>query len=477
MESNDVHNNPEVVVVMVPFPAQGHLNQLLHFSHIITSYGIPVHYVGSGPHNHQAKLRLHGWSSQQSNQIHFHDFQLLDYKTILPPKPDPSIHWPVHFQPLFHATVHLRQPIAKLLHQLSVSFKRVVVVHDSLMTTVVEDVKSIPNAESYVFIPTSAFTTLLGYLGNSPAKLFQLDPDLPRNIPSEEGCVPTEIAEFITNQYQSLGTESGRLYNTSRVIEGRFLELLEKISKNSELKNYAIGPLNPGVGQAQTRSNGETERHRCLRWLDEQEKASVLYVAFGSTTSLSREQTNELARGLESSGHKFIWVLRKADEIDGFTQDEEEVPDGFEERVMGTGMVVREWAPQLEILAHPATGGFMSHCGWNSCMESISMGVPLAAWPMHSEQPKNSYLVSQVLRIGIVVREWEKRDELVTSSTIENAVKMLMASKEGKEMKDRVAELSYALGGSSMSDAAALNRLEIDTFISHITRTVIGKLG
>lgn len=73
------------------------------------------------------------------------------------------------------------------------------------------------------------------------------------------------------------------------------------------------------------------------------------------------------------------------------------LPEGYEERIKDVGLVVRDWAPQLEILAHPSTGGFMTHCGWNSCLESITMGVPIAAWLMHSDQPKNAYLVTEIL--------------------------------------------------------------------------------
>lgn len=120
----------------------------------------------------------------------------------------------------------------------------------------------------------------------------------------------------------------------------------------------------------------------------------MLYVSFGTTISLSKEQIKELALGLEESKQKFIWLLRDADKGDIFAADIEgqsaQLPKGFEERINEVGMVVRDWVPQLEILEHVSTGGFLSHCGWNSCMDSMSMEVPIAAWPMHSDQPKNA---------------------------------------------------------------------------------------
>ncbi|KAL2940941.1 Zeatin O-glucosyltransferase [Bienertia sinuspersici] len=110
----------------------------------------------------------------------------------------------------------------------------------------------------------------------------------------------------------------------------------------------------------------------------------------------------------------------------------------------------------------------MSHCGWNSCIESLSMGVPIVAWPMHSDQPRNVVLVSQVLRVGVVVRDWAHQSKLVMSNLIENAVKRLMVSKEGKEMKERTLKLGEAIRGSTTKGGASC--LERDAFIAYITR-------
>ncbi|KAK2977773.1 hypothetical protein RJ640_028918, partial [Escallonia rubra] len=119
------------------------------------------------------------------------------------------------------------------------------------------------------------------------------------------------------------------------------------------------------------------QRHWCLEWLDKQEPNSVIFVSFGTTTSLTDEQVEELAVGLEESEQRFIWVLRDADKGDVFEGEARkfELTEAYEQRIEGKGIVVRDWAPQIEILGHPSTGGFMSHCGWNSCMESMSMGI------------------------------------------------------------------------------------------------------
>ncbi|XP_071912150.1 zeatin O-glucosyltransferase-like [Coffea arabica] len=101
-------------------------------------------------------------------------------------------------------------------------------------------------------------------------------------------------------------------------------------------------------------------------------------------------------------------------------------------------------------------------------MESISMGVPVAAWPMHSDQPRNALLLEKVLKIGLIVRDWSKQTELVTSITVENAVRRLMDSAEGEEMRQRAKLLTKAVKDSVME--GGVSRLEMDSFIAHIRR-------
>ncbi|XP_021724160.1 zeatin O-glucosyltransferase-like [Chenopodium quinoa] len=455
-----------VAAVMVPFPMQGHLNETLHLSNLIASYGIPVHFVGSTTHNHQAKLRLHGWDPENTSKIQFHDLQLPPLTSVTP-KFDPHTTFPGHLQPLFDASFHLRQPVFQLLQELSTKFRRIIIIHDTLIATVVQDVKLIPNAESYALHSVSAFAIFFYIWESITNKPFQLDSDIPNNIPSSEGCFTPEFADYAAKQYKVLNFESGRIYNTCRPIEGRYMDLLEKLPTNANKKLFAIGPLNP----VEVKGRYTYNRHQCLEWLDKQEKDSVIYISFGTSTSMTKEQIIELAVGLERSRQKFLWVVRSADEVELSAEGDvkrPQLPEGYESRIQDRGMVVRDWAPQLEVLAHPSTGGFMSHCGWNSCMESISMGVPIAAWPMHSDQPRNTILVTQVQKFGIEVRDWAQRNELVTSTTIENAVRKLMISKEGEEMRKQAAELGGIVRGSNATGGSS--RLEMDSFIAHITR-------
>ncbi|XP_059668395.1 zeatin O-glucosyltransferase-like [Cornus florida] len=458
--------NSQVVVVMVPFPAQGHLNQLLHLSHLVASYNIPVHYVSSATHNLQAKARIHSGNHFDIANIHFHDFPTPSFLSP-PPNPNASIKFPSHLQPLFEASSQLREPVRNLLRELSPKTRRIVVIHDSLMASVVQDVASIPNAESYNFHSVSAFA-LFCHCWETLGRPFEVEANILKDLPSNEGCFTAEFIKFISTQFDHIKISSGRLYNTCRVIESPYLDLLAKKVTNNN-KQWALGPFNPVTAV----SHNKKSCHPCLDWLDKQPQNSVIYVSFGTTTSLSDEQIKELATGLERSEQKFIWVLREADRGDVFEGAGERklvevLPKGFEERVEGKGIVVREWAPQLEILGHTSTGGFMSHCGWNSCMESITMGVAMGAWPMHSDQPRNAVLIAKLLKVGVVVKDWARRAELVDSLTIETAVRRLMGSKEGEEIRKRAAEFGREV--RKAVEEGGVSRLELDSFIAHITR-------
>ncbi|KAL8147313.1 zeatin O-glucosyltransferase-like [Apium graveolens] len=454
----------QVTVVMVPFVAQGHLGQLLHLSRLVSSYNIPVHYVSTTTHIRQASTRHQGWDLLAHHNIHVHEFPIPAFQC---PAPDPNAKtkYPAQLVPSFEASIHLREPVFKLLTSLSAS-RRIVVIYDYPMASVVQDFVSLPNAESYIFQSTSAFFHFSYYwdLAGRPSPAGE---EMLQQLPSTEDCFSPGALAFWNKQQVHAKNSSGELYNTSRAIEGHYFDLLHQLQVDK--KRWGIGPFNP----VDIIEKPDQERHKCLKWLDNQAPNSVIYVSFGTTTCLTDEQIYNIAVGLENSGNKFIWVLRDADKGDIFTGDvrRPELPMGYEDRIKeaGQGMIVRGWAPQLEILAHACTGGFMSHCGWNSCLESMSMGVPIAAWPMHSDQPRNAMLITKVLSLGIVVKNLTPANDLVEALHIENAVKKLIASEEGDEMRKRAAELRSNIKKSIAE--GGVSRLELDSFIDHITRS------
>ncbi|XP_016503395.1 zeatin O-glucosyltransferase-like [Nicotiana tabacum] len=471
----------QITMVMVPFPAQGHFNQFLHLSRLVSSYHIPIHYVGFSTEISQVKARMHGWDlATATNYIHFQEF------------PTPSSYMapgPCNFSnnssetiskliaSVLDASLTLREPVSAFIKKLSSTTRRVVVIYDSMMASTVQDVVSIKNAEAYCFHAISAFANssllwdIIKYYLHLPSFLAKLAKKLflpsgayiPDGLPTLRSIFTPEFIEFMRLQHSCNKFSSGNLYDTCKVLEGPYLETLAKFSRLLGIrKQWAVGPFNPVTISGEKDSK---VRHKCLEWLDKQAQNSVILVSFGTTGYLSMEQIKELAIGLEKSQQKFIWVVR--DVLSG-GEEEVRIPEGYEERVKERGIIVKDWAPQLEILAHSSTGGFMSHCGWNSCMESITMGVPIATWPMNFDQPRNAVFVTDVLKIGVVVKNWDRRDDMIDSITIKNAVEKLMASTEGHEMRMRAMELGKQVK-ETVKDGGD-HQKEMDSFIAHVTR-------
>ncbi|PKI33541.1 hypothetical protein CRG98_046097 [Punica granatum] len=180
-------------------------------------------------------------------------------------------------------------------------------------------------------------------------------------------------------------------------------------------------------------------------------------------TKFNASQLHEIALGLEASGQPFVWVVKKDEAVEEGKEDW--LPQGYEDRMQGKGLIIRGWAPQVLILDHRAVGGFVTHCGWNSTLEGISAGVPMVTWPVAAEQFYNEKFITEVLRIGapVGVKQWMRQvGDSVKSEQVEKAVRKVMVGEEAEEMRAQARELSKMAkkaveeGGSSHSDLMAL---------------------
>ncbi|KAL3849249.1 hypothetical protein ACJIZ3_011131 [Penstemon smallii] len=161
------------------------------------------------------------------------------------------------------------------------------------------------------------------------------------------------------------------MLKTNKGLEGKYIDYLTNVC------NKMILPVGPLVSDA---SEIDEESSEILKWLSTKNKYSTLYISFGSEYFLSKDEIEEIAKGLELCGVNFIWVIRFP--MGETVNIEEALPRGFLERVKERGKIVEGWAPQANILAHKSTGGFMSHCGWSSINESVYFGVPVIGMPM-----------------------------------------------------------------------------------------------
>jgi pathogen-inducible salicylic acid glucosyltransferase len=168
----------------------------------------------------------------------------------------------------------------------------------------------------------------------------------------------------------------------------------------------------------------------CMKWLDDQPKGSVVYVSFGSVAALEVEQMEEIAWGLRMSNRCFLWVVRASEEA--------KLPKNFVEETCEKGLVVR-WCPQLEVLAHEAVGCFVTHCGWNSTLEALSLSVPMVAIPQYSDQSTNAKYIMDVWKVGLKASADEKG--LVSREAAEHCIREIMEGERGNEIKKNALKL------------------------------------
>lgn len=192
----------------------------------------------------------------------------------------------------------------------------------------------------------------------------------------------------------------GLMFNTCDDLEHPFIDY---VADQTAMQTFAVGPLlhekfwvSPEsliseiqIRQPKHQSNYSEEQ--VVQWLDTKCGKSVLYVAFGSEVDHKEEEYAQLASALEKLNHSFIWVVRPGSSANH---------PNLESKSGDRGLIIRGWAPQLLILSHPSTGGFLSHCGWNSTVEAVCRGVPILAWPIRGDQILNAKLVVNYLKMG-----------------------------------------------------------------------------
>ncbi|CAK8538716.1 unnamed protein product [Lathyrus sativus] len=294
-------------------------------------------------------------------------------------------------------------------------------------------------------------------------------------IPSFNSLVPSnslpsfvlrkEWESFFINFASGLKKPNGIIVNSFEELESH---AVQSFSSHPDLAGlptvYPVGPLlNPNL-----KIDKIVGSDNIMKWLDDQPPSSVVFLCFGSMGSFDEEQVKEIAHAIENIGVRFVWSLRKLSSK-GFRQPPSNyslselellLPDGFLDRTAEIGKVVG-WTPQAQILAHQAIGGFVSHCGWNSILESIYFGVPIAAWPIHSEQQTNAFELVCELKTGVEValdyREgyYGERNYVVTADKIERGIKSVLdkngeVRKKVKEMSEK-SKKTLLEGGSSYS--------------------------
>jgi UDP:flavonoid glycosyltransferase YjiC (YdhE family) len=250
--------------------------------------------------------------------------------------------------------------------------------------------------------------------------------DLPSFIRTTD---PDDIMlNFIMVEGERIQKASAIILNTFDALEHQVLDALSSMFPPI----YSIGPRQLLLNQILDNdlksigSNLWKEEDGCLEWLNKKEPNSVVYVNFGSITVLTSDQLIEFAWGLANSNQTFLWIIRP-DLVDG---DSAILPPEFLVEIEERGLLA-SWCPQEQVLSHPSIGGFLTHSGWNSTIESVCGGVPIISWPFFADQQTNCRFSCNEWGIGMEIEGDVERGK------IESLVRELMVGEKGKELKKK----------------------------------------
>nr|GEW64683.1 UDP-glycosyltransferase 85C2-like [Tanacetum cinerariifolium] len=236
---------------------------------------------------------------------------------------------------------------------------------------------------------------------------FEAFPDgIPRN--SEED----DVSELILPIVDALSSMYPKVYTVAPM-----QLLLNQISKQRK-----------EAGMSYSLWKEETE---CFQWLDSKEPNSVIYVNYGSHTVMSLEDLTEFAWGLANSNHYFLWIIRS----NLVVGESAALPPEFEKLIETKGFIA-SWCSQEKVLNHPSVGGFLTHGGWGSTIESLSAGVPMICWPYLWDQLTNCRYISNEWGVGLEMGKDVKREEvqrLVQELMGEGGLKMRIKATNWKE--------------------------------------------
>jgi hypothetical protein len=435
----DSHNGKKKLHFLVfPWLAQGHINPFLELSKALAIHGHKVSFLSTPVNISRLKssLQLQDWPGR----IDLLELPLPPTEG-LTPGAECTTDIPVGMAlTLKEAMDGMEKPFRSLLGQLSPDY----LVHDFVQYWTQSAAAEMRVPAIYFCVFSAAFCCQVF----DPCKLRN------QEITAEEVVAPLsgfpssaitlslyEARELVV-MYRGIPGQVIPAYRVAKCLEG-CVAVAVKSSFQEEDKYIryfqdaigvpliSVGPLTPDIQPAAA----EGERSDLLEWLDRQRAASVVFVSFGTEVILSEHQIHELALGLEASGLPFLLRLRFPRYSDGGHDPLGLLPEGFQTRTHERGLIVQGWVPQVQILSHPSIGGFLSHGGLNSILESLSFGIPLIFLPIRIDQGLNARQISVELKAGIEIERGE--DDSFLRENICSTLTMAMAGEEREKLRSK----------------------------------------
>ncbi|WOG87231.1 hypothetical protein DCAR_0206454 [Daucus carota subsp. sativus] len=440
-------------ILLITFPAQGHINPSLQFAKKLTSMGAEVTFATSlSAHTRMAKtlaatkgLHLASFSDGYDDGFKLTDDANKFMSSI-------RSHGSERVREILRSSAEKGRPVS-------------CVVYTLLLPWVAEVAREIHVPSALLWIQPAAVLDLYYYYFNGygdamknclddPEWSIQL-PGLPRlharDLPSFLLPNCHEMYSFALPSFKeqldvlNADEEPKVLVNSFDALECEALRAVDK------LKLIAVGPILPsafldGKDPSDTSVGGDLfqKSRNYIDWLDSKARRSVVYISFGSILTLSKHQVEEIGRGLLKSGMPFLWVIRKKEGENGLEEEKLSCMEELEQQ----GMIV-PWCSQLEVLSHPSLGCFVTHCGWNSTLESLVSGVPVVAFPHWTDQTTNAKLIEDVWKTGVRVNGDEKG--VVDGDEVHRCLELVMGDEVLRRNAEKWGDLAREAtkGGSS----------------------------
>ncbi|XP_050235948.1 UDP-glycosyltransferase 74E1-like [Mercurialis annua] len=433
-------------VLVFPYPIQGHINPMLQFSKRLASQGLKVTLIIT---TSLAKTMQVPQQSSINVETIFDGF-----------KDGEKASTPKEYIATFQATAP--KSLAELIEKHGESSEPVnCVVYDSIIPWVLDVARRFGIYGASFFTQSCAVTGLYYHKTKGALKEVCLEEENSVLVPCYPEMEVDDLPSFLNgagsypfiydlafSQVSNLDEVDWLLCNTFNGLEDEVVNWMAK-----KWPIMTIGPTIPSMfidkqleddkdyGLSLFKPNSEA----CINWLHSKQPSSVVYVSFGSLAALGDAQMAELAWGLKRSNCNFLWVVRES--------EEKKLPTNFLDEITEDKGIIVKWSPQLEVLAHRSVGCFVTHCGWNSTLEALSLGVPMVAMPQWTDQPTNAKFVADVWRVGVRVKTDE--NGIVTQEEIEKCIKEVMEGESGKEIRrnsekwNKVAKTALDEGGGS----------------------------
>ncbi|MCE0482397.1 hypothetical protein HAX54_041148 [Datura stramonium] len=412
-----------ISVLMLPWLAHGHINPFLELAKKLADRNFHIYMCSTPVNLNSIKKRVTEKYSQSIELV----------ELLLPSLPD----LPPHYHTTNGLPPHLMNTLKTAFEMAAPKFSRILqtinpdlVIHDYNQPWVADSASSM-NIPAVQFPTFSANVVALAiHMSENKEEMFPFPEIYLRQY--EMISLKKDIDEAPAKKFpfdEALRRSRDIiLVKTCRDIEGKYMDYL------SILASKKIVPVGSLVQEPIDRDDHDEE---IMQWLDKKEKCSTVFVSFGSEYFLSNEQIHAIAQGLELSKVNFIWVIRFPQGVKISIGDA--LREGFLERIGERGMVMEGWAPQSTILQHPSIGGFVSHCGWSSFMESKKFGVPIIAMPMHIDQPMNARLVEY---LGMGVEAVRDENGKLQSEEIAKVIRKVVVEESGEAVRKKAIELS-----------------------------------